>query len=213
MATDRFPELHCENCDALMGEVSLDDCEFDFDGGGGPGLCFDCDPDSADTVPSLFWQWQERDRFFIDDTVFTVWQNGLQRVRTLPYSLTRMRAVMTRGLSSSTYLNNSTVERSQRDKEILSYRMCRECKSAVLDCWSDGWHCPNCKSFERYPSTIHDSADVIIIPDWIIGPQIQDGEYCLDCRRVNGRVVRYCDYHNLLFGSQTLTNIFGDQSV
>jgi len=200
MTDDFARRLYCVNCRKFMGLIDDDELLAYWDDKDDPGLCFDCDPDSASTVPALFWQWNLGDVFVLGDTSLKVRWDKYPEKPLVCITHTHDACAGARGLSSSTYLNNSEIDRSQRGKEILSKRMCRDCGSSGLQCWSDGWHCPDCASFEPYPSTIHYSADVVIIPDWIIGPQIQDGEYCEDCRRVNGRVVWYCPYHLDLLG-------------
>jgi len=199
MTTDLTFNPACVNCGARMGEMSEEEFASLVIQDGDAGLCFDCDPDSASTTPSLFWQWKEGDVFVLGDASFVVSQRENSESSILWLSHTRALARARSCLSSSTYLNRFNDDRPQWVKDLPQWKLCPKCKDEVLTVFTDGWHCKNCGNFVDFPDGTKVSEDVIIIPDWIIGPQIQDGDYCQDCVRVNGRVVGYCGYHSALY--------------
>src|SRR5687768_2244862 len=69
--------LECGNCLKEMGRISKEERDAVFSDLDDHLLCFDCEPDSADTTPNIFWQWQENESFEIDDLRFDIYQNKL----------------------------------------------------------------------------------------------------------------------------------------
>lgn len=95
----------CTKCGKGMGAMSEDELAVVILSDGDSVLCFDCDPESASTTPSLFWKWQESDLFTLGDVVLQVYGNYMQVIgASHAHAHERTHA---RGLSSYTYLNRN----------------------------------------------------------------------------------------------------------
>lgn len=132
----------CPRCRQPMGDVSGEEfreivvCDGEF------GLCFDCDPDSASTVPSLFWQWEEGDCFVIGGNEFWVEKRANSNTSLLWLSHARVRAPARSCLSSSTNLNKTTKNEhldNRRVPQVNGYA-CSDCLAARRQGISD--YCP-----------------------------------------------------------------------
>lgn len=150
----------CRRCGKSMGEMPLEEFEACCDGDGLPGLCFDCEPGSAATVPHLFWNWHEGDSFCLGEKWLVVHKNSL-----VLYSLAYPRAhdrSHERDLSSYTYLN-----RIPENTELLAsgeeVTVCPECHG-----YADkvpiygGEECSTC-------GTVGEIICAVLIPSWILG--------------------------------------------
>jgi len=155
--------LHCHRCHAVIGEVSDDEILAVIFTEHSGALCFDCDPESADTTPSIFWQWQDGDVFYIGGDMHEVQSNSL-----LPHARAHERTherARARGLSSYTYLN-----RTQKNSAILGNGLevvtCDNCKGeGVNPDFNEGFLCSVCKGYGTVPVAI-------VLPLWLI----QEGE-------------------------------------
>jgi len=184
-----------------MGELSKEDSR-EIIIGGGSGLCFDCDPDSASTVPSLFWQWQPGDLFTIEDFVFCVTDSNPQCLFNVGFSHTRMSDSARSCLSSSTYLHTSSKKNGARREKGENVKCCFMCETGWMVLEDDGWHCDTCDTYLPEPQEF-------ILPAWIvnqppIGKTYGNGQAgCPDCdtvRTLGG--VGYCSYHHALLVEQ-----------
>lgn len=116
--------VSCGRCGKVMGDLDENELLFFASDESDGGLCFGCDPESAATTPSIFWQWQEGDVFAIGNEQFKLEEN-VSGYPVLVRLHTHERA-HARGLSSYTKLNETVKNRQF---------------------WREGWEvefCPNC---------------------------------------------------------------------
>jgi len=105
MSNDLTFNPACTRCGKRMGVMSEEEFIAIVMGDGDCGLCFDCDPDSAATTPSLFWQWKEGDVFEIEGLRMEVY-GGVLEFASVVQSHAHARA-RARGLSSYTKVNRA----------------------------------------------------------------------------------------------------------
>lgn len=118
--------LVCGRCGKVMAKVTREEFDGITQGDDWSGLCFDCDPESAATTPSIFWQWAEGDLIDIGDLGFQV-RDGLIRVIGVSRAHTHER---TRPPVSSSYTYlNETPKNTQFWREGWEVRFCQECMS------------------------------------------------------------------------------------
>jgi len=151
--------LSCAGCGRDMGEVSAEEFWELSDDGSVNGLCFDCDPESANTTPSFFWQWSENELFDIGDMSFQVRGNKLEVIggaQSRAHESTRAR-----GLSSYTYLNR-TPKRQSVLRNGLQVEVCPDCGGRA-ELLRDGYlvDCDRCASWGS-------KVNAIFLPLWII---------------------------------------------
>ena len=150
-------EPDCASCGRSVGNMSRD--EF-YEFVNGSGLCFDCDPDSAETTPSIFWHWAAGELITIGDSVFCVAANRKEIVE-VGYSHAHERA-RARGLSSSTKVNTN-------EHNVMLFVDGVERKT-----------CPLCRGLGYYPEFWENSVcggcdgigsieTAIILPTWVLG--------------------------------------------
>lgn len=160
MSSKIIEEVHCKRCGESMGEFDEDELICLMLEGIDTVLCFDCDPESAATTPSIFWQWQDTDFFAIGDQGFEIVRGKMVMAgNVLTHARARMR---TRGLSSYTYLN-----RPQKNRVFLGngneVEICQRCHGDGI--YGDEFSHVSCflcegKGFEEI---------AIFLPRWILG--------------------------------------------
>jgi len=153
-----FPQ--CRKCGLPMGEMTLTEFAACCLADGLPGLCFDCDPDSAATVPGLFWLWREGESFTIGDTDFEVWAlpgNASELVQSHAHESERAR-----GLSSYTYLNRIE-ENGALDANGIELKICPRCKGFdTIHVHPEKEACGECGGLGLVPAAI-------VLPVWVLG--------------------------------------------
>jgi len=160
MSSDRIVYVcECDRCHKPMGGVTQEELNH-IASSMGDGLCFDCDPDSAATTPSIFWQWQKEDVFVIDDQKFFV---TFDEKNIEPFGLARAHdASASARLSSYTYLN-----RNPRNSALLGsgeeVGVCVKCAGkGYYDARGDEWTCNVCDGAGTVTTAI-------LLPSWVLG--------------------------------------------
>jgi len=187
--------IFCDRCGKPLGEVTEKEFDAIFSENFSWDLCFDCDPESASTVPSLFWQWQDGDKFILGDKCLEVTLPLNSSGYLFDVSHTHMSAGVHPSLSSSTYFNTHPNQEGERKQETVNdARFCPSCPEVYLYSMADGKWCPSCGYVRPY--------DELILPSWIvnqppIGKVYGDGRKgCPDCDTVISLGgVGYCSYH------------------
>lgn len=143
-----------------MGEFDADELIVLMLDGIDTVLCFDCDPESAATTPSIFWQWRAGELIDIGDSRFCVTADEQQIVevgfvpaheRTRPHVLSSY-TKLNRNLKDSVLLLNG-IEQS----------ICPSCHGDSVS-WDNAWgiNCEKCDG--------HGVVEVaIVVPAWVIG--------------------------------------------
>jgi len=172
--------LYCDRCKRSIADLDEDEVKAYGSEAGVIELCFDCDPESAATVPSLFWQWHPGDVFILDDKALEVVSGSGVPEFLIDITHTRMSARTRDCLSSSTYLNTSPNQ--------------------------DGDGKPDTANDAEY---FGNSWEGIILPAWVVNQPPVGKTYghgragCPDCdtvRSLGG--VGYCSYHHALLIEQ-----------
>lgn len=203
MTTDRFPELHCDLCGCLMGEVSLDELEAAFPVGDGPWVCFDCSPDEADKVPGVFESLVNNNRIMLGDEWFVFWNNEFQRLNLLEYSRAHMSAGVRACLSSSTYLNTSPNQKREREQDTGNNAICPKCSKGEEVQFLELGQCEKCGWEIPVPACL-------ILPSWVV-KQPERATPCIDCEkerlnysnRYGEQRLVFCAYHHALLIEQS----------
>lgn len=124
MSSDKIVYVcECDRCHKPMGGLTQEELNH-VASSMSDGLCFDCDPESAATTPSIFWQWREGEKFVIGSEEFEVWA--------LPGRAAEMVHVRThertheRDLSSYTNLNRISKNQAVLGKLYVN-EVCPEC--------------------------------------------------------------------------------------
>jgi len=199
MTTEYTIELFCDRCRKSQGMIDLDEYQIFSGEEGVINLCFDCDPDSASTVPWLFWWWQEGDVFVIGDEDFLVAERPDSESNMLWLTHARGHARALSGLSSSTYVHKSGIITNRNAENDGVTWGCPYCEDGVLWPEPDAKKCYACGYFEPIPQEI-------IISAWIVSSYKQGarenlrGE-CPDCfeSKQNGGDFGLCGYHKSLW--------------
>lgn len=165
MSMDVISTVKCSKCDRSLGELSIEEFNAVFADKTGFRLCFDCDPESALTVPSFFWQWKENELFDIGDVAFQIRD---QKLKVIGHSHERAHEQeRARGLSSYTKLNRIT-----KNKVLLGngieQQLCPACHGdSVL--WDSSWglNCDRCDGLGVIESAI-------VLPGWILGLAVEN---------------------------------------
>lgn len=202
MTTDLTFNPCCSNCRRPMGEVSVDEFVAIVVGEGEFGLCFDCDPESADTVPGLFWQWREADEFIIDDAVFTVVLDDQYQIMIKTASHTHGCASARSCLSSSTYLHKSYPNPVSETEYDVNDAICPKCSKGEVVQFLEGGQCEKCgwQLQER---------ESIVLPSWVVSYQAfvegigsHPATWCSGCENARKEGAKYCGYHHALLIEQ-----------
>lgn len=161
MSSESVIGLACNNCGKRMGSVSEEEFDAMITNDFGANLCFDCDPESASTTPSVFWQWQPGELIDIGDSRLCVAASGREIVEVgfvPPHERTRC----ARGLSSYTNLNRNIKNRVNLSNglEIALCPVCMgNCEVEVSDQFMP---CPKCDG-------VGTVVTAIVLPSWILG--------------------------------------------
>jgi uncharacterized protein YbaR (Trm112 family) len=203
MSTDRFPDLHCDLCGKKMGVITLDELEGAFPEGGGPWVCFDCEPDPAGKIPSLFDGVEFGDIVVIDTVPLQI--DGFLFNDAVRYSLslTHERVRERECLSSYTYLNTHPNQGGERAQEDANNAVCPFCGEGELRVMEEEYFCPACLS--QYPI----EAEIILprkLIEWETALLAKDNEpgrceACLDTQFQG--YGQYCRYHHALLVEQS----------
>jgi len=163
MLGDVYVSPCCVNCGRVVGELDEHEKEAFLSDGWDSCLCFDCDPDSASTTPSIFWRWQEGDGFNLDGVELDVkvyGSTGHLYLATRAHEGARARV-----LSSYTYLNRN-LKNSALLGNGLEVSMCPVCFGDGVNEVSDQTQpCCKCSGLGTIPVAV-------VIPLWLI----QEGE-------------------------------------
>jgi len=198
----------CVNCGKFMGNVDINELEY-VNEYPDENLCFDCDPDSASLVPSLFWQWQSGDIFVLGDKEFMIAEHFGNGGEMFEVPHTRMSDSARSCLSSSTYLNTHPNQDHKWEKAIRTNAKCSDCETVNLVESELGLQCPECERIFALP-------EWVIIPAWIVnqppvGKAYGDGKKgCPDCdtvRTLGG--VGSCSYHSDLLDDNQREYLYG----
>ena len=198
MTTQDGCPLFCSLCGKVMAYMDYGEFTYFEEGDGQDGLCFDCDPDSASTVPALFWQWKPGDLFTIGDDVFCVTDTQPQQLVNVGFSSHAHVRMCAPGLSSSTYLHKTHPNKGREVESSVNDAKCSKCGSNEF--W-EGVIYLECKTCGK----LTEKKDFITIPTWIIEPKGESPSKmdvtadCPDCEasRLRGDS-GYCDYHYVL---------------
>jgi len=202
MTTGKIHRPTCMRCSRVLGDFSEDEYQAFLLSGDLGDLCFDCDPESAATTPSLFWQWQPGDLFTLGEDVFCVADSNPQLLVNVGFSSHAHERARANCLSSSTYLNTTSKNRDAYLNRVRDTMICPECDLGISERMGGAWHCDACGHCEVVESDI-------ILPAWVVKPQIGKAEIkestytCFDCERLR-RVYGggYCDYHYTLLAER-----------
>jgi hypothetical protein len=195
MTTEIGCPLFCDGCHKVMAYLDYGEFVNFEEKGESAGLCFDCDPDSAATVPSLFWQWREGEVFVLGLATFEVWTLPGGASKLVDVTHTRVHVRTLSCLSSSTNLHKTPLQSSGTGQHIKTNATCPDCPGWELVECNRGLVCLNCDK-------VWVGTQEIVIPAWIVDSQDRSGfsgdedVSCVDCRyyRVQG-IGEYCDYH------------------
>jgi hypothetical protein len=194
--------LYCDRCKRSIADLGEDEIRDYGSEVGVIELCFDCDPDSAATVPSLFWQWMEGDVFVLDGECFLV-QTFLskgQKADRVTHTHEQLRARSC--LSSSTYLHKASPNQSHETQNtVTDAKFCERCGSGDLLTLVEGMQCEDCGLWSPF--------EEFVLPTWLVrdamNETIADNLECLECRTTqyltSGRI-SYCPYHHALLVEQ-----------
>lgn len=155
----------CVNCGSVIGDLGSEESQAFLSGVFYELLCFDCDPESAATTPSVFWQWEENELIDIGDIGFQVRDNalhviGVSRARMHEYTHAP-------GLSSCTYLNRTDKKGGFWDYEVR-YEVCQECCGNGRYFLGDGLD--DCEECNGQGARVVE----LLLPRWILGLEIEN---------------------------------------
>jgi hypothetical protein len=146
----------CYSCGKSLGAMSLDELKALNDCSEGAGcLCFDCDPDSAATVPAIFWAWHPGDVFVFgpygaeSEYAFKV-IDDCSHLRMCERVCARAAC-----LSSSTYLNNQHQNSPLKIGELPDFEDCPNCSQGFM-LFSNGlYRCTHCETTLAPDDMVH----------------------------------------------------------
>jgi hypothetical protein len=159
MSSGCSKKLYCERCDKVMAILDDEELLQWLDLKVESGFCFDCDPESAATTPSIFWQWREGDSFTIGGEQFEVWAlpgKAAELVQSHAHAHARAR-----GLSSYTKLNRALHNHAVLGQSDTIESSCPRCGLGHGVLVDNGVHCLSCGSENGVVSHI-------VIPSWLI---------------------------------------------
>lgn len=149
-----FSNPSCVSCGKKIGGLTEEESHAffaDFE----TMLCFDCDPASALSVPSFFWQWKEEELFDIGDVGFQIRNQTLNVIgRSHARSHEYERAP---GLSSYTNLNRNSKKWGFLE-DLYTWEVCPDCHGRGHD--FQGSTVPFC-------SSCADLGSIKVLDKWI----------------------------------------------
>lgn len=107
-------------------------------------LCFNCETDLPDEIPSLFGDWEEGDLVWIDDELFIALRSDDLRGDWVALMRASAHARARSCLSSSTYLNKEPLTDLPMGDVTTTSMICPVCLLGMAKHVVDGWRCDIC---------------------------------------------------------------------